>query len=138
MGKNAQVVFIVLLGLLFSSFVSAELYTKDNMKIDMTISSTLDFTGSPNEIHLFLYDYPKVAAHTISIPGKIDGNAVYYYWRTPASPVSYSVQSRFDTSQQIAEVREKIPMSVAYSADLENYTKPSLHIDSGDPAIRAM
>ncbi|HLD33657.1 MAG TPA: transglutaminase-like domain-containing protein [Candidatus Nanoarchaeia archaeon] len=138
MGKYDQMILVVVLGILFSSFAAAELYTKDKMKLDMTIHSTLDFKKTPNELHLFLYDFPKIADHQVSIPGKIDGNAIYYYWKNPVSPVSYSVRSAFDTTQNIAKVRDKILISDSYSEELENYTRSSPHINPDDPAIAAM
>ncbi|MBS3138334.1 transglutaminase domain-containing protein [Candidatus Woesearchaeota archaeon] len=129
----------ILMLLLLLPCVSATLYDRDSLQLNLTLSAEIDIDGSPKELRAFLYDIPRatstqaINAQT-STPGTIGNQSVEFVWTSPRNKVRYSLSSSIKTKFDIPKVK---PSQLRVSTDHQELTQPSKHIDSDNLLIKA-
>ena len=137
-----RAVYYFIIGLCLLSSVSAEkLYIADSLTLDVDVQSELKIVNL-EELHLFLYDFPKqtdrqqiISRQTDPIGTVLDAS-IDYYLAQPPELLTYHVKSRVVRQVDEAQITETIQQGFNVPEELQKYVQSTKYIDSDDPSIK--
>ena len=98
-------------------------------------------------LRAYLYLYPKnnnnnnyeIQQTTATPSAKEVDDALIYTWHEPRSTLlEFSLKSTLRSSSNMPDIKQKITFPTQFPAELKDYTRATVHIDSNDERIKAL